>query len=105
MRLALFIGVGGIQKLNQNLPLVGAPVLKCTEGREGCRHEQRRSSLEITATSVIEECSMHLSGTQARPRLHCNGVPLVLEENISFMQLIEMERMTGQKKACRAVAK
>lgn len=48
---------------------------------------------------------MHLPGTQARLRLHCNGVPLVLEENTSFMQLIEMKRTTGQKKACRAVAK
>lgn len=48
---------------------------------------------------------MHLPGTQARPRLHCKGVLLVLEENISVMQLIEMERTTGQKKACRAMDK
>lgn len=48
---------------------------------------------------------MHLPGTQARPRLHCNGIPIVLEENISFMQLIKMEKTMGQKQACCGVAK
>lgn len=34
-------------------------------------------------------CGMHLPGTQARQaRLHCDVVPCVLEENISFIKLV-----------------
>lgn len=51
-------------------------------------------------------CGTYLPGTEARqPRLQCDVVPFVLEENISFMKLIQLERAAEQKKECGSVVR